>query len=440
MRNSLKTSLQYLAMLLVLGSAACGDASTPIESAGGVAANAVAWQDPERAALDELTRAVALAMNDAGLRHRVLADLRASRFTVEHKLHLRTYLHGQSGGILLNKLMKGTGRTREGVLALVDRVRPLEFYMPVQAHRESWTGGPGLYVGSLLADHTVPIVYDLAGRRVNVAVDAAPELPTLALVPVESDFSRPLPAQRFRNGNDRGGEAIGTLFYVEPTCDFTARECVDDGTIGGGGITYPRGLYYTASSMYGVGEGGLKGKPEIEVHVERGYDPNQTSGSSETPFVLCQAGETKSGLRYFNQDAEQWTGNALVLDSTELVQFGMDPALSTSAPRAFAIWLVEDDTAPCELRGNHDRQQFYSQMNASQRAFSMAVTDPRYDPEYRLLEVFVSAFLLKLGNALFFGEDEDLGSAVALNPSSGHTHQLLRENFSSNGSITLRIR
>lgn len=67
-----------------------------------------------------------------------------------------------------------------------------------------------------------------------VAADADPPLATLALVPVETDFSRTLDPARYENRNDRGGSSIGTFVTIQ-SCDTPeATETCDTG--GGGKI------------------------------------------------------------------------------------------------------------------------------------------------------------------------------------------------------------
>jgi hypothetical protein len=169
--------------------------------------------------------------------------MRASRHTIEHKLEFRSYLHGQSGGVLLAKMAKETGKSRDEILGLLDAVRPLEFYMPVREHRENWRGDDNLLVASLLEDHTVPTAFTLSGHPVILDAEKAPATPTLAIVPVETNFSRPLNL-RVPNARDQGGQTIGTY------CVECVQEPIDnDGGGGGGGgdpwANRPTGLYLT---------------------------------------------------------------------------------------------------------------------------------------------------------------------------------------------------
>lgn len=49
-------------------------------------------RSPSQVAVGEITRSVARALRNKGLRNQVRNDLRYSRHTVEHKLELRSYL------------------------------------------------------------------------------------------------------------------------------------------------------------------------------------------------------------------------------------------------------------------------------------------------------------------------------------------------------------
>lgn len=406
----------------------------------------------ERAALDELTRAVARALNDTGLRHRIKADLRASRVTVEHKLLLSDYMRGESGGMLLAKMSRETGKSRTELLSLIERVRPLEFYMPVEAHRETWTGGADLLVGSVLEDHTKPTVFDLAGRPVDVAVDAVPALPTLALVPVETDFSKTLDPKHFRNRNDRGGESIGTLVSLQscqlddPLC---APECLPEDIDCQSPPPYsppviPAGLYYTGSQLQGVGEGGLRGYPEIEVWVIRTYDPNKSALVNEPAFPFCQAGEPKSGRRYFNQDSEWWSGRALVLDSTEAATLNVDENSINAAPHGYTIQLWEDDTAPCQLRTTMNMSGHLGQLLAAGLPTFEAPRPPTWGRSVGPVFILFPT-PIQIWQAITGYNDEFLGTAVprgwVTNPGyAGYTHIMFRESSTRNGAIKLEFR
>jgi hypothetical protein len=249
--SSVRTSLAvFVAAVAAVGcsDAAQNDLTGPAPSRSTTLALAV-----EQSSLDQLTRAVARALSDQGLRQRLKNDMRSAPFA-EHKLQLAAYLRGNSGGILLAKMAKESGHTREELLTLLDGLGPMEFYMPVKSHRESWTGGADLLVAGAMAEGDAPVGYDLQGQRVQLSATVAPLTPTLSIVPQETFADRAMSRARSRNVNDRGGQAIGTLVatsgdgtmstmmmtecdpYAEmcQPCSPDMLECYDDG----GGLGY----------------------------------------------------------------------------------------------------------------------------------------------------------------------------------------------------------
>lgn len=259
----------------LVGFAACADENRHPLDPEHALASASSSADPDQAALSELTRVVAVALSDQGLRQRVKNDMRASRFTSEHKLPFTDYLHGSSGGILLAKMAKESGQSRAEILSLLDRAPALEFYMPVPEHRETWTGGAPLLIAGTLGEGEALVSYNLDGEEVPLSREAPPEVPTLVLVPVETDFTEPLNSAEFANSEGDGGQAIGTyaparpLSYVAPDpCDPEAISCGGGG--GGGGSTppsYPSGIYMEQMTIYDNGEAWVRDDPELEVHM-----------------------------------------------------------------------------------------------------------------------------------------------------------------------------
>lgn len=333
----------------VLGTAllvGCTDAdrgSTPLASDALRSGAVAAAYSTEKAALTELTRAVALALQDQGLRQRIRNDLRESRHTVEHKLHFRDYLQGRSGGILLAKMAAVSGRSRQEVLSLLAQVRPLEFYMPVGAHRASWRGGAELRVGSYLEDDgsELPAVYDVNGSAVPLWNPAEnPPVPTLVLVPVETDFTRPLPS-RVPNRDDNGGESIGTL-AIEPDNNLES---------GGGGSTKPAGLYMTyAYGEKGVPDGlyGLMGEPEIEAHI---FGQSSTDATQATSLACSWAGHADA-YRRFDMNDHSWSGDVLLFSQTEIDNY------RARTTEDFAVQVWEDDDTSCQVKTDKDLAGF----------------------------------------------------------------------------------
>lgn len=259
----------------------------------------------ERAALTELTQAVALALQDRGLRQRIRTDMWRSRYTAEHKLHFHAYVQGESGGILLAKMAKHSGKSRTELQQLIASVRPLEFYVPDPDHRAEWTGDEDVVVGSQLEEEDVPVFYTTGGAPLFVGANDFPEQPTLSLVPVESDFSVQLDPNTFENGQDRNGETIGTYqvarglianqsgigdVTLADDCDSPSLivPCKPIGGGGGGGWTppadavYQRGIgvqeYISHIRALNDHEPKLRGAPEFKLLV---VGTSDTDGNAE---------------------------------------------------------------------------------------------------------------------------------------------------------------
>ena len=206
-----------------------------------------------RSRLAAITRDVAIALADPQLRATVYSELRGSPYR-EHKIYFGGFLRN-SGRSLLNALAGLRQGTTAGVLATLDSVVDLEFYMPVKEHFVTWTGGRDLIVDSALRDDgRVPFGFDLTGQPVALSAAEPPPTPTLVLVPVETDFSR-IPAPPPANVN----AAMSTI----------------------------PGVYMTREVVYDDHEGWPNGAPEFEVHLF------QTDVDMEYIDVIC-AGEAQT--------------------------------------------------------------------------------------------------------------------------------------------------
>lgn len=351
----------------------CSDRTLPTAAQGRAAATArpdraaIADATPnsagaEQVALADLTRIVALALADTRTRQAVKRDMRQAPFT-EHKLPFRSYLESTNGRLLLNMMETASGRSQGALLAQVATVRPLEFYMPVRSHRERWSGGRDVIVASQLGEADPMSAYDLGGQAVEVNSSVVPTTPTLALVPVETDFSRPLDSAEYTNVNDAGGSTIGTYVRVQQRAttgdvqltsdcpaeplgtnpDVVASSCDgvggDPGTGGGDVVppdlgTAPGGLYLTSMNVRNTGESFLRGAPELEVHIfgtlKGIYTPVQVSPMYDTWAAVFApnatrlvwfdcAGEKAQGWRFFdfNSTGVNRQMNAVLFAQTE---------------------------------------------------------------------------------------------------------------------------
>src|SRR3989442_12698813 len=108
-----------------------------------------------------------------------------------------------------------------------------------------------------MTDDDPPIAFDPDGRRQVLDPKTPPATPVLAVVPVETDFSRP-PAKVIECIDECGGGGGGPI---------------------GGGVPPPPpapGLYMTKNHFVQDFEGWLNGQPEFEVHM---LAPKGTSNS-----------------------------------------------------------------------------------------------------------------------------------------------------------------
>lgn len=405
----------------VLFASACSDTEQPTSPPVPASArNSAALQESlEKVALREVTRGVALALQDEGLRQRVKNDLRTSRHTAEHKLHLTSYLNGSQGGILLAKMTKATGKSRDEILALIAQVRPLEFYMPVPEHRGSWTGGKDLLVVSLLDDHTIPAGYDLNGRQVTLDAERAPTTPALAIVPLETDFSKELPA-RTPNKNDGGGRTIGTL------CETCLVE--DDGTSGGGGggsTGKPAGLYMTYSSIQDDGEAWAKGDPEIEVHVHGQY----TGGGTYGKDLSCAGDRVTNSVRNFNQDNKTWSGEVLLFSKSEIDSY------NSQFSEGFNVMMWEDDDTACTIKTDKDITGLLK-LTAGVLGSAALVVMPKADRKAYATAAGLFIGTLYSSASWLLSNDDFLGDTGESSP--GSEEQVLMVGDQYNGTITLR--
>ncbi|MDB4947797.1 MAG: hypothetical protein JWM27_446 [Gemmatimonadetes bacterium] len=433
----------------------------------------------EQESVDELTQMVARALRDPALRQRVFEDLRASRFSREHKLDFRAYLRGQGGGaMLLERLAAekpgmpaGARPTDVGaaVLNMVGSIRRLEFYMPVPEHRAAWTGGPDLIVASQIAKNATPVGYRLDGTPVALTNDAPPATPVLVLVTQENSFKSPLPVQ-FANADDNGGRALGTLarpgetnirsrarfadgsliggprgmIAADPGCDPTTAivECPTDGG-GGGGYTpppsYPAGVYLDATHMVDLKEPWSRGDAEVEVFVVGPtYNP-----TSQGEIISC-SGQGASGVKHFDQNANDWTHSSWGVEGQLLSKAEVSQYYTVyAAPFSLQMW--EDDDTACEIVFSDRSQlnQLFDNLRAAQRATTL------------IMQVLTSHILINpaTGNAIrnsvgaMFQSDDDFLGNVVYRPNSSRTDSygdtfvdadVIGSNMASDGWITIR--
>ena len=309
------------ALALLVGGLACSDRTPGTGPAPGPAAGRSAGAPGAAARLaapEQLARGLALALADPAFRARVHDELARSPYR-EHKLPFQRFLAADRGAAL-TALARGTGRAASDVAHEADAAIPLEMYLPVPAHRRAWTGGADVLVATAIADHDVPVAFDVHGNRRLLDPEHPPATPVIAVVPVETDFSpKPSPL-------------IACLEYC--------------GGGGGGGVSQPPpvpGLYMTKAHFVDDFEGWLKGSPEFEVHIL-----GQKGQSDSLTDYQC-AGEQQPAPYYFDQNDLDWSGSVLLFSKSQL-----DAYNAAHPGKNVRVFVVEDDDTACDIKANRD--------------------------------------------------------------------------------------
>ncbi len=333
-----------LVLALLAAFTACADPASrtvaPSSSKDVLSGPAPAPPSEERVALTKIARLVAEAMDNEPARQHLKRDMRAAPFR-EHKLELKSYLQSKDGKSLLDR-MAALGGGEATVFQTLALIRPLEFYMPVAKHRESWTGKGDVLVVSQLNESEPIVAFDESGRETAVDRTTAPTQPTLSIVPVETRFDQPMPANTSRNARDQGGNAIGTL---EPF-DIRASSLISCGdTCGGGGgggsDPIPPGIYLEFSRIMDMKEPWFRGDPEIEVHIQ---GPYLGSAPTYAEDLSCSGEHPYDPRKTFDQNGSFWEGQVMLFSEDEVLAF------ARRFSDGFHVMFWEDDNQYCTLK------------------------------------------------------------------------------------------
>jgi hypothetical protein len=386
----------------------------------------------ERVALTKIARLVAVAMDDEPARQRLKRDMRSAPFR-EHKLELATYLRSKDGRGLLESMASQTRGGENEVFGTVATIRPLEFYMPVEKHRESWTGQTNVLVVSQL-DESEPIVaFDQKGREIALDLNVAPAQPTLSIVPVETRFDQPMTLAASRNVRDQNGTAIGTL---EPMAlkGSSLISCGDTcgGGGGGGSTSIPPGLYLEYSRILDMKEPWFRGDPEIEVHIQ---GPNTLSAPTYGEDLSCTGEHAYDFRKVFDQNGGFWEGRVMLFSADETVAF------ADKFNQGFHVLFWEDDNEPCLLK--LDSNSLVELLKSTANAFSTVAIKvfPRTSPTV-MAAVFLGTLFSNAG-AWLLTNDDFLGGAVDQTSAGyyypGNTHVIM-DGTTLNGRATIVYR
>jgi hypothetical protein len=426
--------------VLVLALLACLTACTdPVTNATGpsiasdvTAQPASASSSAERAALSKIARLVAVSMDNEPARQHLKRDLKAAPFR-EHKLQLAAYLKSRDGKALLDRMVASGGGSERELLETISAVRPLEFYMPVAKHRESWTGNADVLVVSQLAESEPIVAFDESGREVALDRKIAPEQPTLSIVPVETRFSEPMAAAGSKNVRDNGGKAIGTLERMVPT-GSSLISCGETCAGGGGGGTapIPPGLYLEFSRIMDMKEPWFRGDPEIEVHI---HGPTEAGNPQYGADLSCSGEHAYDRRKVFDQNGAFFNNRVLLYSAEEI------DAYTAKFNDGFHVFFWEDDNEPCLIK--LDNNVMLGLVKSAATAFStVAIKLIPGAPLPLVVGVFIAAFFADSGpwlltNDDFLGVAVDQASAGYYYPDNTH---VIMDGTTFNGRATIVYR
>ena len=269
---------------------------------------------------ETLARSLALALGDPAFRAHVKGELDRSPFR-EHKLPFQRFLAaGPGGGIALATMARRSGVAMADLAREADGAMPLEMYLPVPEHRRTWTGDADVLVATAVADHDVPVAFDVQGHRRLLDPEQPPSTPVIAVVPVETDFSA-------------APTVIGCLgcgdFFPWPPFPPPPPPVP--------------GLYLTKAHFVDDFEGWLKGSPEFEVHIL-----GQKAQTDSLTDYQC-AGEKQPAPYYFDQNSLDWSGSVLLFSKAQL-----DAYNAAHPGQNIRVFVVEDDDTACQIKADRN--------------------------------------------------------------------------------------
>lgn len=99
---------------------------------------------------DFVARALALAMNDLGIRVLVRDAMRGSAVT-EHKLVLQEFAVSEAGRTVVDAAARAVGIPSDSLQRIIASIPPSDFYVPNAEHRMRWRGEGNAFVAAAFA-------------------------------------------------------------------------------------------------------------------------------------------------------------------------------------------------------------------------------------------------------------------------------------------------
>lgn len=408
----MKQSLLPLLLFAAACSAGSESPTTPLD-APAEARHPAANLD---AAREHLARQVARALQQQDFRSYVRQALDTSSVD-EGKLAVDQFLQANGG--------RGARSLRTADSASIDAAGAaahLEMYFPVPAHRAAWRADDHLLVGTIGADGTIPVAFNVAGERVALDPDVPPDIPVLAVVPRETDFA--------------AVHRHSVSFATCTDCDGGGDGGAAGGGSGGGGggsTSIMPGLYLTQSHLNDKFESWLKGAPEIEISVLG------QKGSTDSLTTYQCINERGVYPYNFNQDDKDWSGSALLMSQSQLDNFK-----AAHPGQALRLFFVEDDDTPCVMKASQtDLKAIIQAVDALVKGLAGGSdVTTWYGKVWKYLPVVQQ--LVSLGSSLIKTNDDLIGNAVeditTTERHAGYNWIIKGKNAETTGYISLEMR
>jgi hypothetical protein len=455
--------------------AACGDEPTAPNVAPGVSAATAAPAETseqlrEDALATDLARAMARALAEPSLRGTMKRAMREAR-NREHKLDLRSYLASKDAARLAKAVAEELELAPGGLASHLQSIPALELYVPVRAHRAAWRGGSELIVAAGLHEEHAPAGFAVGGAAVELDLAAAPAQPVLILTKVETDFNKALDESAWKNVDDAGGSAIGTMVRVAESTSGSSDGSSDGSAASLGDVspmmleedpcidnpyaiecapsypptptypTRPPGIWIESIYVNDYEEPWYRGTAEITVLLTapgmNGFSGSVLSCSGQ--YALTQAGQNDAAMKYFDQSGHSWSRKPELLEGllfgrTDIAQFSQ--LYQVNIGLGIDMW--EDDSdggrgVDCGYDGGAtDVQAFIRDMQAAYGVLSQVVRI--MTPTIAMSPVAIGISLAQaIRRLMSTGSDLMLGHAVNVRLADG-THsqtqyRLIRERW-----------
>lgn len=234
------------ALLVLACSMAACESHSPTQPGEATPGAPVRTWSPDSVGVQQLTRALSIALADEGIRARLLADMHDSP-DERHRLDLGSYLRSAEGAGLLSAVTAAGTWTSESVLLVVGPERTgLELIMPRYTDRRAWRGDANLAVvgthrapGALMQRVSSVPGFAVGGRGESVALGAEGRTPYLGITPNTQPFTLGPAGRSVARSGGTGLSISGDDELRRPVPGTNRMVICDpsDGCAGGGGIT-----------------------------------------------------------------------------------------------------------------------------------------------------------------------------------------------------------